>query len=240
MMTWRLFILSILMGMTLFLVWNNYQATGSISEGINKSWRDVSNAEVVKEAQKAWGKSTRQSSLTLKKIKDGRLMQDAVKYVDRFSMAIFHAKTPELLAELQKYEKTFLDAALLMVWLMTGYLGIRYLSSGLTLFVMATSLLVHSLYGPAWCMYELFVFVGLLGFIISVITNNAVFTAFLLSAFYMVYALWRFVGPSDGNRMDRIEGRISHIQHELNDLGKQLSIVEDKVDLIRASKRESK
>lgn len=81
---------------------------------------------------------------------------------------------------------------------------------------------------------------GLLGFIISVITNNAVFTAFLLSAFYMVYALWRFVGPSDGNRMDRIEGRISHIQHELNDLGKQLSIVEDKVDLIRASKRESK
>ncbi|XP_054748803.2 uncharacterized protein LOC129254366 [Lytechinus pictus] len=239
-MTWRLFILSILMGMTLFLMWNNYQATGSISKSVNKSWRDVSNAEVVREAQKAWQKSTRQSSLTFKKFKDGRLMQDAVKFVDKITIAIFNVKTPDLLAELQKMEKTVLDAVLLLVWVMTGYLGYHYFSSGFTFFVIATSLLVHALYGPAWCMYELFVFLGLLGFIVSLITNNAVFTAFLLSGCYMVYALWRFVGPSDGNRLDRIEARIAHVQHELNDLGKQLSIIEDKVDLVRASKRESK
>ncbi|XP_072163701.1 uncharacterized protein [Diadema setosum] len=239
-MSWRIFIFSIFMGMTLFLVWTNYQETGSLSESVNKSLEDVTKSHTFTEMKKAWQKSSRQASLTVRKLKDGRLLQDAVKFIDKITMLLFRVKTTELETELQKYDKALLDCGLFIIWLLAGYLSCKFSSGGTALFTMATTLLVHALYGPAWCMYEFVCLLGLLGFIMSVIANNAVFSAFVLSGCYALYALWRFAGPSSGNRLDRIEARLQHVQHELVDLAKQLTLVEDKVDLVRAMKRESK
>lgn len=195
---------------------------------IKRAWRDVQKSEGWKSIKKTWDKGYKKTQQLITKIQQGKLSEDMGTFIDQASQSHLGVGLADLEMYLQKMDSGRAGTILFVAWLVIGYIFYSMTSTGSAVFVMAVTLLVHSVYGQTWCLYQLCILVGLGMYFISLIANNAVLAAFVVFIIYVFTTLFFFMGSRRGDiyileeKMDGIHYRTSMVEQRVSRMDKKL------------------
>lgn len=232
----RLFKFAIVVALVAILVF--FLTQEPYQRPFKQAWRDVQRSDGWKTLKKTWEKSYKKTQQLFLKAQQGKLSEDIEAFLEAASQSYLGIGLAELQGYLQKINPSTGGLILFTIWLVLGYLFYVSTSPWTTFFVMAISLLLHSVYGQTWCLYQLCVTAGLLLYFVSLVANNVVLAVMVVLVIYAVTTLSFFLSSSGGN-LYILEQKIDHIGHRTSIIEQNIASIDRKLERIRRKKNRS-